>query len=89
MSADNDKAPWTDDARDRLASLCFSVPKPPIEMIAETLGRTVPSVFTDEISRLGMTKPGAQLRTCMPCKRVLFQSQRKPHLPPMRQNPPT
>ena len=71
MSTLNDKAPWTDSDRDRLASLYFSVPKPPIEMIAENIGRTVPSVFT-EICRMGMSRPGAKLRSCMPCGRRFF-----------------
>jgi hypothetical protein len=73
MSAENSKAPWSDDDVERLARLYFSVPKPPIEVIAENLGRTVPSVFT-ELSRVGMAKPGAQLRACMPCERSFFSS---------------
>jgi hypothetical protein len=32
MSTVNDKSPWTDADRDRLASLYFSVPKPPVQI---------------------------------------------------------
>jgi hypothetical protein len=72
MSPENSKAPWPDDNVERLARLYFSDPKPPIEVIAENLGRTVPSVFT-ELSRVGMAKLGAKLRACMPLQPVVRQ----------------
>lgn len=71
MSAANDKEPWTDADRDRLAAMSFAVPKPSIEEMATTLARTPGSCF-GEIFRLGMAKTGAQLRACIPCKRPFF-----------------
>ena len=73
MSLENDKATWSEADIERLAPLYFSVPKPPIEVIAETLGRTIPAVFT-ELSRLGMAQRGAKMRACMPCSRSFFSS---------------
>jgi hypothetical protein len=73
MSPENDKAPWSNADIERLAHLYFSDPKPPVEVIAETLGRTVPSVFT-ELSRLGVARRGAKLRACMPCGRSFFSA---------------
>jgi hypothetical protein len=73
MSAENDKTPWSDADIERLARLYFSDPKPPIEVMAKTLGRTTPSVFT-ELSRLGMAKRGAKMRPCLPCSRTFFSS---------------
>jgi hypothetical protein len=69
----NGGEPWTDADVDRLARRYFSDPKPPIDVIAEALGRTTPSVFT-ELSRLGMAKRGAKLRACMPCTRQFYSS---------------
>ena len=64
---------WSDADIERLASLYFSEPKPPIEVMATELGRSTKAVFT-EISRLGMAKRGAEIRTCMPCDRSFFSS---------------
>jgi hypothetical protein len=57
-------APWTDEATERLAVLYFKMPKLRIEDIADRLGRTVSSVY-GQISRTGMSAPGAQLRVCL------------------------
>jgi hypothetical protein len=73
MSPENGGEPWLEADIERLGRLYFSDPRPPIEVMAETLGRTVPSVFT-ELSRVGMAKPGAKLRGCMPCTRQFYSS---------------
>jgi hypothetical protein len=73
MSPENGGEPWTDADRDRLAIMYFTVPRMPIDEMAAALGRTTTSVFT-EICRMGMSKPGARLRPCLPCGRKLFFS---------------
>lgn len=56
MAPENDKTPWTDADRDRLAAMYFSGLKPSIEEMAASLGRTTGSAF-GEICRMGMSKP--------------------------------
>lgn len=60
----NQGTSWSDADIGRLADLYFSVPRPSIDEIASQLGRTKKAVWT-EISRLGMSKPGAKLRACL------------------------
>ncbi len=73
MSPENGGEAWTDSDRDRLATMYFSVPKPSIDEMAAALGRTTKSVFS-EICRMGMSRPGAKLRPCLPCGGKLFFS---------------
>jgi hypothetical protein len=65
--------PWTDADIDRLASMYFATPKTPVEVMAARLGRTTNAIWT-EVSRRGVSKPGAQIRTCLPCDRDFFSS---------------
>lgn len=55
---------WSDADVEKLAALYFSSPRLPTHDIAAALGRTPKAVQT-EASRLGMTQPGAKLRTCL------------------------
>lgn len=73
MSGLTHGASWSDADVDRLAKLYFSQPKPSVDAMAETLGRTRGAVWT-VISRLGMAAPGAKMRTCMPCDKPFYSS---------------
>lgn len=74
---------WTDEETEQLARLYFAAraaidawtpafrgqraPLLQIDRIAAALGRSTGGV-SGQISRMGMANPGAQLRTCLPCK---------------------
>lgn len=73
MPPRNDTSAWTPAQNERLASVYFTVPKPSIAEMADVMGRTPHAVWT-QISRLGMAKPGAQLRRCMPCGKSFYSS---------------
>lgn len=55
---------WSSDDVALLAALYFAKPRPPSGEIAIKLGRSVLAVQS-EISRQGMARPGAKLRTCV------------------------
>ena len=64
---------WTDADISLLAEMYFTSPRTPTGIMADRLGRSIPSVWA-EISRLGMSQPGAKLRTCLPCNREFFST---------------
>ena len=55
---------WSDDDVAKLAELYFKTPRMSADVIANQIGRTKQAVHA-EISRLGMSRPGAKLRTCI------------------------
>ena len=56
------ETPWTDADISLLAEMYFAVPRPPTEVMADRLGRSTKAIWSG-VSKLGMSQPGAKLRT--------------------------